>query len=214
MKILAIGAHHDDIEISCGGTIAKAVRNGDEVKMVVMSSSVYTDYKGKVHRTKEEVERENKMAVEILGVKEVVSLDFPTKDIPYNSTSIEALNSVIDEFEPDMILTHWCHDTHPAHKNTSLATISAARYYNSILMYEPMMPSGRSYQGFRPQVYVDITDFDDIKRKALMAHESQYKKYKKDLWVNAVEARARYRGYEMSSKYAECYEIVRMEWKL
>jgi len=214
MKILAIGAHHDDIEISCGGTLAKVVKQGYEVKMVAMSKSAYTDYKGAVQRTEEEAEMESRRAAEILGIKDLISLDFPTKDIPYNSESIEALNKIIDEFEPDTILTHWCHDTHPAHKNTSLATISAARYYNSILMYEPMMPSGRSYQGFRPQVYVDITDFDDIKRKALIAHESQYKKYKKDFWVNAVEARARYRGYEMGAKHAECYEIVRMEWKL
>jgi LmbE family N-acetylglucosaminyl deacetylase len=44
MKILAIGAHLDDIELACGGVLAKAVRNGHEVKMVVMTNSAYENF--------------------------------------------------------------------------------------------------------------------------------------------------------------------------
>lgn len=218
MRIVAIGAHSDDIEISCGGTIAKAVRKGHEVLMVVMTISEYGDYTGKILRTPEEVEEEGKKAAEILGAK-LITLNFPTKDMPYSSESVEALDKIFNEFQPDIILTHWPHDTHQAHRRASLASISAARYFNTILMYEPMMPSGRSYHGFRAQVYIDISEYNDIKREALKAHTSQYKKYGTAYWLNAVEARAKLRGFEMQSKaelceFAECYEVMRLKLTL
>lgn len=218
MKIIAIGAHADDIEISCGGTIAKAVKDGHEVLMIVMTSSEYTDYTGKVLRTQEEAEREGKKAAEILGAK-LKTLTFPTKDVPYNSKSVEILDEIFNEYQPDIILTHWPHDTHQAHRTTALASISAARYFNTILMYEPMMPSGRSYHGFRAQVYVDITEFHQIKMDVLKVHESQYNKYGGDFWLGAVEARARLRGFEMGNnmgrcEFAECYEVMRLKLNL
>lgn len=218
MKIIAIGAHADDIEISCGGTIAKAVKNGHDVLMVVMTTSEYTDYTGKVLRTFEEADIEGKKAAEILGAK-LITLNFPTKDVPYDSSSVETLDKIFNEFQPDIILTHWPHDTHQAHRTTALATISAARYFNTILMYEPMMPSGRSYHGFRAQVYVDISEVNKIKMEALKAHGSQYKKYGGDFWLGAVEARAKLRGFEMlkgkgQCAFAECYEVMRLELSL
>lgn len=218
MKIAVIGAHHDDIEISCGGTIAKAIANGHDVLMVVLTPSDYTDYTGKNLRTNEEAKREGEKSAEILGAK-LITLDFPTKDVPYDSNSVEALNKIFDEFNPEIIFTHWPHDTHQAHRNTALASISAARYYNTILMYEPMMPSGRSYHGFRAQVYVDISEFNKVKMEALKAHESQYNKYGGDFWLGAVEARARLRGFEMHTnvgqcEFAECYEVMRLKLNL
>lgn len=48
MKILAVGAHLDDIEIACGGTLAKAIENGHEVKVLIMSKSGYTNINGEV----------------------------------------------------------------------------------------------------------------------------------------------------------------------
>ena len=47
MKILAVGAHLDDIEIACGGTLAKAIKNGHCVKVLIMSKSGYTNKEGK-----------------------------------------------------------------------------------------------------------------------------------------------------------------------
>ena len=50
MKILAVGAHLDDIELACGGTLAKAMRAGHEVKVIIMSKSGYTNSDGKTMR--------------------------------------------------------------------------------------------------------------------------------------------------------------------
>src|SRR5690349_17955601 len=144
MKYLAVGAHLDDIELACGGTLARAAGRGHAVRMVVLSGSEYSNYKGQVLRTKAQALREGKQAAKILGVTDLVVLDNPTKDIPYHSTVVEQIEREIDDFRPDIIFTHWTFDTHQAHQGVALSTISAARRHPTVLMYEPISPSGRS----------------------------------------------------------------------
>jgi len=208
-NVLAVGAHADDVEIGCGGTIALHAKRGDNVILLIMSESSYTYYDGKVLRTKEEAELEEKNAAKILGVKKLINLGFKCKEVPYSVESIEAINRVIDKYKIDIIYTHWYHDTHQDHRRTTQAVLSAGRYVKNILMYEPEYPAGRSYSGFRNQYYVDITSTFEIKMEALKQHKSQIKKYGND-FLEAVEARARHRGYEIGSKYAECFEVVRL----
>jgi LmbE family N-acetylglucosaminyl deacetylase len=210
LRILAIGAHLDDIELGCGGTLARAARAGHCVHMICLSDSAYANYDGAVLRTRDEALREGRDAARALGCDTLEILDFPTKDIPDDSRVVEALDRRIHEFRPDRIFTHWPFDTHQAHRGAALATIAAARRHNTILMYDPVFPAGRSFVGFRPQVYVDITDAIDVKLEALRRHESQYRKYGDD-WIEAVKARARFRGYEMGAGFAEAFELVRME---
>lgn len=213
MKIIAIGAHFDDIELACGGTLAKAVKRDYEVKMVVMSDSSYSNFDGKVLRTKEDALREGKEAANILGTHSLDILNFTTKCVPYDKEAVEALDRTFSIFKPDLILTHWSFDTHQDHRNTALATISAARNFNNILLYEPFPPSGRSYVAFRPQVYIDITSSIDTKIEAMKAHRGQHEKYGKQ-WVDAIMGRASMRGLECGCKYAEVFELLRLEMKL
>lgn len=213
MRILAIGAHLDDVEIACGGSVARAVHHGHEVKMLVLSDSSYASYDGVVYRTVEQALEEGLEAARAVGVTDLEILDFSTKDIPHDSTVVEAIEASMDRFKPDLIFTHWPFDTHQAHRNTGLSTVSAGRYYTSILMYEPMMPSGRSYTPFRPQVYVDISAHIEEKLESLRAHESQHRKYG-EAWIEAVKSRCRLRGFEMGVEFAEAFEAVRFEWKL
>jgi LmbE family N-acetylglucosaminyl deacetylase len=208
MKIIAIGAHRDDIELACGGTLAKAIRKGHQVKCIIMSQSAYKNYDGTVLRTEEEANTEGDNALRLLGINDFVVLDFSNKNIPYNGSTVEAIDKILVEYKPDLILTHWTFDTHQDHMNTALASISAARYFNSILMYEPFPPSGRSYHPYRPQVYIDVSDDFEIKKKSIEAHKSQHKKYGAS-WIESVEGRARMRGNECGVKYAESFELVR-----
>lgn len=210
MRIAAIGAHLDDIELACGGTLAAAVRKGHQVKMIVMSRSEYRNWDGKVMRTLEEADREGRLGAEVLGVKDLEILDLPNKRIPFSPESIEVLDEKLALFQPDLIFTHWAFDTHQDHVATAKSVIAAARYFNSILMFEPIAPSGRSYAAFRPQVYFDIAEGIEKKTESLKAHFSQYEKYGQR-WIDATVARARYRGFEIGKKYAECFEVVRYE---
>ena len=81
------------------------------------------------------------------------------------------------------------------------------------MLYEPINPSGRGYVAFRPQVYFDISGTIDKKIASLKEHRSQYKKYG-DTWIEALQSRAKFRGFEMGAEYAECFELIRMEFAL
>jgi len=208
-NVLAVGAHADDVEIGCGGTVALHTRRGDKVIILIMAESAYTYYDGRVLRTEEEWKTEEARGAEVLGAK-LINLGFKTKEVPYSRESIESINRVIDEYNIDMIYTHWYHDSHQDHRRTTQSVLSAGRYVKNILMYEPEYPAGRSYLGFRNQYYVDITPTFDIKMEALKQHKSQIRKYGEKMFLEAVEARARHRGYEIGSRYAECFEVVRL----
>jgi LmbE family N-acetylglucosaminyl deacetylase len=175
-----------------------------------MSRSAYTNYDGEARRTEAEAAEEGSAAARELGVETVEILDFPTKDIPYDSTTVEALNRLLDARRPELVISHWPHDTHQAHRSVALATLSAARYVRSIIMYEPIFPAGRSYVAFRPQLYVDIGHHLEKKEQALRAHVSQWRKYG-DAWIDAVRARSHMRGYEIGVRHAEAFEVVRYE---
>jgi LmbE family N-acetylglucosaminyl deacetylase len=209
-RSLFVGAHLDDIELAAGGCAARLVATGARVRFLVMSSSEYVSYDGTRYRDADVAVAEGRAAAVELGVKEIDILRFPAKDVENHSTVVEAINAVVDEFQPTVVFTHWPFDTHRSHANTALATIAASRYYNSVLMYEPITPSGRSYVGFRPQLYVSIDDTIEQKLRALRCHRSEYEKYGEQ-WIEGVEARSRYRGYEMRARFGEAFEVSRLE---
>lgn len=209
-RTLFVGAHLDDIELAAGGTVARLVQAGARVRFLVMSRSAYTSYDGSRYRDADTAVKEGRKAATTLGVEDLGILDFPAKDVENHSSVVESINEVVDTFKPTMIFTHWPFDTHRSHANTALSTIAAGRYYNSVLMYEPITPAGRSYVGFRPQLYVNIDDTIEQKLDALRCHKSEYNKYGEQ-WIEGVEARSRYRGYEMGARFGEAFEVSRLE---
>ncbi len=211
MKILVVGAHLDDVELACGGTLAKAVRSGHQVKVVIMSKSGYTNKDGQIQRSDEVAVKEGIEALETLGITDHVILDFPTKDIPFRSDVINAIDLIMSDYDPDIIFTHHPFDTHQAHEGVAKSTIAAARRKNTVFFFEPIQPSGRSYVPFKPQLYVDIDDTVDIKIESLKKHSSEYNKFGGEDWIEGVKCRCGYRGYEIGKKYAEAFEILRLE---
>lgn len=211
MKILAIGAHLDDIEIACGGTLAKAVGAGHTVKVLIMSKSGYTSKEGFVQRSDELAVQEGIEALHTLGIEDIDILDFPTKDIPFCSDVVNAIDLIMAKFDPDIVFTHHPFDTHQAHEGVSKATIAAARRKNTVFFYEPITPSGRSYVAFKPHLYVDIEETLDRKIESLKCHKSEYNKFGAEDWIDGVRCRCGFRGYEIGKKWAEAFEILRLE---
>ncbi len=211
MKILVVGAHLDDIELACGGTIAKAIRNGHQVKTLIMSKSGYTNKEGQVQRSDDVAVKEGVEALRTLGVEDIEILDFETKDIPFRSDVVNAIDVVMAAYNPDVIFTHHPFDTHQAHEGVAKATIAAARRKNTVFFFEPIQPSGRSYVAFKPDLYVGIDETVDIKIEALKKHKSEYNKFGGEDWIQGVKSRSGFRGYEIGKKYAEAFEILRLE---
>lgn len=211
MRILAIGAHLDDIEIACGGTLAKAIEAGHDVKVLIMSKSGYTNKEGAVQRSDEIAVKEGLNALHTLGIQDIEILDFPTKDIPFQSDVVTAIDLRMAAYDPDIIFTHHPFDTHQAHEGVSKASIAAARRKNTVFFYEPITPSGRSYVSFKPTLYVDISKTLDKKIASLKCHTSEYNKFGAEDWIEGVRCRCGFRGYEIGKKYAEAFEILRLE---
>ena len=212
MKILAIGAHADDIEIAAGGMLSKAAADGHDVFMCITTVSGYSDLQGNPGRQNEVATQEAEQAASILGAKELITLDFETLQMPYDGASVSAIELQINKLQPDVILSHWPHDINQDHRATAMATLTAARRHNKILMYEPFTPSGRSYEGFRSQAYYKFDQQAQTnKSAALNSHESEREKFGGDKWIKAIESRAVVRGYEVGADFAECFEVLRWD---
>ena len=162
-------------------------------------------------RKNEDAVVEGTNALHVLGIQNIEILDFPTKDIPFCSAVVNAIDVCVAEYNPDIIFTHHPFDTHQAHEGVAKATIAAARRKNTILFFEPIAPSGRSYVSFKPTLYVDIEKTIEKKIGSLKCHKSEYNKFGAEDWIEGVRCRCGFRGYEMGKKYAEAFEILRME---
>jgi len=217
-RFLAIGAHFDDIEIGAGGFLALEQDRGNIIKAVIVADGDYDSLKGEKIRTKHTAREEGIKAFTHLGLNmaDVECLEYPETKIPYDKEIICAIERIINDFNPDIILTHWVHDTHQDHINTAMSVISAARYKYSLLMWEPVFPSGRlSTIPFAPHLYVDISAYIDNKIKALESHKSQVHKFTKlnVKWIEGIVARAKFRGFECQADYAETFFVYRMKHK-
>ena len=136
-RIMAIGAHPDDIEFGCGGTLLKHKQNGDFVVYVCRTSTLSTDgVTGKVLRTEEQNTQEVQNAAKILKCDEVEFLPFTDLKVPFTFESISALDGLIRKYNIDIIYTHWAGDANQDHISTFKATMAAGRYVSNIYCYE------------------------------------------------------------------------------
>jgi len=198
MRVLAFGAHPDDIEVGMGGTIARYSKNKHDVIMVIAT----IPNKKKIRR------KEAENAAEILGA-ELLILDIDPNRMIFSRELVRRLDEVIQEYSPDIVYTHWNHDSHQDHVAVANAVIAATRKNNcSLYMYEQTIPGGIVPYGFRAQSFVDISEVIDTKIDSIMAHESQVGT-NGEWWIYGVKGRAMYRGYQINVKYAEAFEVVK-----
>ena len=104
MNILAIGAHFDDVEIGCSGTLAKHVANGDNVLIQVITHSKYTNHDGTLIRDEDVAFKEGENAAKILNCKMICN-NYETKKVNFNHKLIEDINRVVDEEKIDLIIS-------------------------------------------------------------------------------------------------------------
>ena len=201
--ILAFGAHPDDIEIGMGGTVAKLAGMGYDVNLVIATLPTFTKIDGKEERRLEAV-----MAAKTMGCKAPEFLDLTPEQLNFGRDFVTLIDSIIQKHEPEAVFTQWIGDSHQDHQVLTRAVISASRRVNDLFMYETTIPGGVTEHSFRPQLYVDISDTLQIKTSALDCFASQ-KIRGGHLWINAIVGRSSYRGYQMNSKHAECFEVIK-----
>jgi hypothetical protein len=211
-NVLAIGAHPDDIEFGCFGTLKKHINDGDTVTMVVMTQSDVKDaHTQEVTRDSSQSIIEANSAADIIGA-ELILGPFQDTKVPFNSESVAFLEKIIKERKIDIVYTHWGGDTHQDHINTLSATMAAARLVKNVFCYE-QVPLPRITTTYPvANYYVDITNTFDYKLEGCLKHESQIEKFKSHGFdmISNLETLAKFRGSQSGVSYAEAFNVLKI----
>ena len=209
---MAIGAHPDDIEFGCGGTLFRHKQQGDNIVMVVMTNTKsISGVTGESLRTEEELQSESEGSAHILGC-DLEFLPFTDLKVPFSFESVSKLEKLMIKYDIDTVYTHWGGDTNQDHVATLKTTMASARLLPNVLCYE-QLPVPRITNVYpTANYYVDITDIFNEKIKMCECHDSQLKKYKKQGFdvLDGLEVLARYRGNQIGVKYAEAFDVLKM----
>lgn len=211
MKVLAIGAHPDDVELGCGAALALFKQRGHEVCVLILT-------KGEASGNPEIREQECEQAARTLCVDKLIFGGLQDTRITDGIETIMPIEKIIKSAKPDIVFAHSPKDGHQDHRNAGMASLSAARSSKKVFLYE----SPAALRDFCPQVFVDVTSTFDIKLKALEAFGSQAEKvyFKGDNQnshhdesrifphvSNAIEGLARFRGFQAGVSLAEAFEV-------
>lgn len=207
-KALIIGAHPDDPETGCGGTMILLRQAGYEVVSVYMTKG-QGGIVGKSHDEAAEIRtREGINACKILDARPIFMSQIDG-NCEINKSRYVEMRELIAAEQPDIVFTHWPIDSHPDHRVCSLLVYDAWRrldYCFNLYYFEVM--SGTQTQLFQPTDYVDITAVATQKREACYCHESQNIVPLYEEWHETME---RFRGLEFRCKYAEAFIHLRRD---
>jgi LmbE family N-acetylglucosaminyl deacetylase len=198
MRVLAVGAHPDDIEIGCGGTLVQHRNAGDEITLLVMTAGeLGPQGRSSVRRD------EQASAADLLGAH-LLWAGFTDGNVPGGIDGAAVIEDVVLRSKPDVVYTHTPHDSHQDHRATAAATLSASRRTSRVLCYES--PSSLR---FSPSAFVDVAQVMDEKLGLIRAHWSQV------LGTDMVDeevlwAQARMRGFAGRVRMAEAFEVPRL----
>jgi len=210
--VMAIGAHPDDIEFGCGGTLINHKEFGDKVIYVCMTDTQSVDKtNNKVIRSHEQLKQETENAATILGVDELHYLPFTDLNVPFSLESVSELEKLIKQYKVNTIYTHWSGDSNQDHIATFKTTMAAARYVPNVYCYEQIPIPRHTDNPMRVNSYSDISRTFSLKIEASECHKSQFEKYKKagfDVTENLTTL-AKYRGIQANCMYAEGFQVIK-----
>jgi LmbE family N-acetylglucosaminyl deacetylase len=206
MNILAIGAHFDDVELGCGGTLARHAAAGDAVYVFVATVSGFTNHYDQSIRSSEIARKEADAAMRIIGVKELFCGNFKTLEVEF----VDALNiqilRLVEELSIDQVYSHWTGDIHHDHQAVARAALHSCRHVPRLLMYRSNWY--HSTQDFRGNFYVDITAYWETKERAIRAHASELERTG-NRWISFFRNEAENAGQRIGVRYAEVFEVVK-----
>jgi LmbE family N-acetylglucosaminyl deacetylase len=206
VNVLAIGAHFDDVELGCGGALARHAKNGDNVYVFVATVSGFSNQYNQTVRSSEKALTEARNAMEVLGVKELMCGNFKTLEIEFTDVlNIEILKIVQDK-KIDLVYAHWAGDIHHDHQATAKASLHSCRHVPRMLMYRSNWY--HSTIEFRGNFYVDITDYWQAKEQAIRAHVTEMDRTG-EKWISFFNNEAENAGQRIGVKYAEVFELVK-----
>lgn len=215
MRVLAVGAHPDDIELMCAGTLAKCRKRGDDIFISYLCNGNKGGYDVSAEELAKIRKEEAKKSAEVIGA-EILGGFFPDLELYVNEGSMRIVIELIRIASPGIIITHSPNDYMIDHVNTSKLVVDAS-FIATLPNYKTEHPAHNIIPpiffmenaggvDFIPTEFVDITDFIETKEKMLLCHQSQYKwllEHDKINYVEFMKDISRFRGIQCGVKYAE-----------
>lgn len=224
LDLLAIGAHPDDIELSCGGTVARCVKLGYKVGIVDLTKGELSTRGTRALRQKE-----SDAAARILGVRMRENLGLPDGRIDTGRDSLLKLITLYRSYRPRVLLIpHW-HERHPDHVHAH-HLCREAWFYSGLRKIVTRL-RGKAQDPWRPDHYfhymqkyefaptfiIDVSEVFALRMDSIRAHRSQfYDPHSKDpetllsqkFFLDFIETRARYYGGSIGVQYGEPFFSV------
>lgn len=200
-RVVCVGAHPDDPESGCGGTLARYAALGHTVTIVYLTRGE----RGISGKSLDEAARirsaESEAACKIIGAKAVFfgQIDGATE---VTHVHVDAMKQFLAAQKPDVIFAHWPVDTHMDHQVASVLTIRAWMGLQEASLYFFEVNTGSQTEGFFPNTYVDIGSVVEQKKAALFAHVSQDGQ---GIWREHHAIMASWRGREVGVSAAEAF---------
>jgi N-acetylglucosamine malate deacetylase 1 len=219
-NVLIIAAHPDDEVLGCGGSIARHTSSGDRVTTVFVADG--TGSRGQESSNKMLATRKEsaKQVAEILGMQYPRFLDFPDNRLDSIDllNIVKSLEDVINSVAPKVIYTHHHGDLNIDHRITHQAVMTACRPLPScsveaIYAFEVLSSTEWSLSGseniYDPRRFVDVSDYLEIKLRALHCYQQEMRPFPHARSYEMVEYLAKLRGGTVGLKAAEAFEVIR-----
>src|SRR5215213_6915272 len=206
-RVLAIGAHTDDIELGCGAYLNRLRREGSEVALAAFSRAEESLGPDMAPDT---LEIEFRRAAALLGANRVHMGTIPVRHFPSHRQQIlEELVTIRRDFAPDLVLTMNSDDSHQDHAVMYAETARAFRG-TTVLGYETPW----NQRTGRHDLFVEVQP-EDIEMKVAMLNEykSQITLQRSYIDPEFVTTAAKFRGYQGRLPLAEMYEVIAMVWR-
>ena len=165
MKILALGAHPDDIEIFMYGLLSIYKNRGDQVFTMIATDGAKGGSQNEQYLIKK---RRIETNTALKKISSPVFLNIPDGELGDDPQHKKIIKQNILKIMPDLIVTHSHNDYHTDHRSLSLLTSSSVSHYIPILHCDTLMGIN-----FQPNYYVDITGYFEMKKDAILTHSSQ-----------------------------------------
>lgn len=219
MNYLFVVAHPDDEVLGAGATIYKLIKEGHNVAVCVMCGHASARA-----NLSDSLAEDEKKAMAIIGVKKTYHADFPNikmNTVPHLDL-VQYIESCIEDFEAEAIITHHPADVNIDHQETSKAAQAACRLFQRkegipklrLFMYMEVQSSTEwnlnpSVKQFVPNTYVEICEEGiNVKLEALSAYKGVMREYPHPRSTEAIRGLAAYRGSQAGCMYAEAFECV------
>jgi bacillithiol biosynthesis deacetylase BshB1 len=214
VDVLAISAHPDDVEMTCGGTLILLKARGKRFGIVDLTQGEMG-----TRGTRETRRREAELAAEILGADFRETLDFGDGGLAQTRQNELLLIDVIRREKPRLVLTPYPEDRHPDHARAG-RLVTDAGFYAGLRKIETAHPAHRPQQtiyfptgqSHEPDFVVDITPVMETRRAAIRAFASQFHvegspepetMLSQKIFLDAIEARARHFGFLVGAAFGE-----------